>query len=301
MSDTTEQESARDAALAGTLSAMAETAPVRRRRRWRWRGIVAILGVFALAGAGTGALTAGALVRSAWTPPDSLLQEQLANFAAGSTGYAKPAGTAAFRHAPGRIDLHLGDGPASGPAAIEVWCLGAGSATWKLGDTTGTAHCSRAEETPRSQNLAVGTWAHAHLTGTLDGDVAIWAGQLRVAPQAAPSGAQQNAVADGVVTRDEYLQAWARMAGCMDADGYDYSPSEPDRILLSTGVDGAHAQKFDLECYPREFQDVDTLWQSQMDVAVAACLAAHGVAGTDEDLDSRLLQAHLTPESCHLW
>ena len=233
MPDTTEHETARDAALARTLTTMAGASPVRRRPQWR--GIVALLGVFALAGAGTGALTAGALARTVWTPDDALLKSQMANFAAGGIGYSKPAGVPAFQHGAGAIDLHLGDGPASSVAAVEVWCLGAGSVTWKLGEgpdaPTGSLRCAGVRQTPETRNLEVGPWPHAHLTGTLTGDVAIWAGQLTVAAPASPSGGQQNAVADKVVTRVEYLQAWARMAGCMDDDGYDYSPNESDRIL----------------------------------------------------------------------
>jgi hypothetical protein len=303
MSDTTEQETARDAALARTLSAMAETPPVRRRARWR--GIVAVLGVFALAGAGTGALTAGALARTAWTPDDTLLASELANFAVGHFPYSTAAGVPAFQHASGDIDLHLGDGPASSIADVEVWCLGAGSATWQLGDAPrGSVTCRGAEQTPHSQALEVGPWTNAHLTGRITGDVAIWAGQLTVAAAAAPSGAQQDALADKVVTRSEYVEAWGRLAGCMDGDGYDYAPAGlGDRLFADTGVDGAHAQRFDLECYPREFQDVDAQWQSQLQASVPPCLRAHGVTPSDDQSDWQLqLQgAGLTPASCHLW
>ena len=72
---------------------------------------------------------------------------------------------------------------------------------------------------------------------------------------------QKAAMADGTVTRAEYLDAFHRLQGCMTAGGYDMGQALESLTVISYTVPDHDEDYFEAKCYPQEFEDVDVAWQ----------------------------------------
>jgi hypothetical protein len=94
------------------------------------------------------------------------------------------------------------------------------------------------------------------------GSVELWAMWVTTPPFPTPSALQREALADGVVTRDEYLAGYDRFAGCMGALGYplEFVDRSSDVIDYAYRAEAAD-QGVDELCYATEFDGVDSSWQ----------------------------------------
>jgi hypothetical protein len=312
--DTTPAEpmSPRDQALLNTLEALATASSSAPRRRWTpVRTVVAALVAFTLAGAGAGVLTAGALVHTSEaviTPLESTMQ----TFGLYTLEDSHIVGTAQFFTGSGTTTVKVGERP-SGSVSLVVgfWCLSAGRSSLTLdghdlflGTTNGLDQrdCAAPASQPESDAVVqhlYGALRDPSLTVAGTGRFAVWAAWISQPQMATPSAAQRAETADGVVTRDEYLAAWSRLQGCMAQAGYPLGQVPETELVLQFGTSSSGEIAFDFSCYPREFQDVDTLWQGQVGTRGDACLTAHGdPLPTGELMENALKAANLTPEEC---
>lgn len=297
-----EQMTPRDEAIERVLIAMAELPP--RRTPW-WRSLLAIAGAFAIGGAVTGFLTAGAF--AGWTPtpdPDDQRASTMRTFALYAAEASTPLGTPHYYSGTGHMTIGLGEKPAGAVRIVySFWCLGAGQLSLSV-DTgpTNSTKCTPEPAQPVSEvaNVQGGGTHTLSVTGT--GKYAVWVSWIHQPATAKSSDAQQAAVADGVITRIEYVQAYARLQGCMAQAGFPLSNAPADEVVFGYTLRSEALAAFDVDCYPREFQDVDTMWQGQVDQRLTACLQAAGVT-PDRDPTVKLEQlapAGLTPQGCGL-
>lgn len=79
-------------------------------------------------------------------------------------------------------------------------------------------------------------------------------------PQTSPW--QKAALGDGVVTREEYLDAYDRFVACMERLGYTVHGGDPQSEVLSYTIESAQGSAGASDyCYQYEFHDVDVAWQ----------------------------------------
>lgn len=298
----TEQLSPRDEAIKRTLVAMAELPP--RRVPW-WRGLLAIVGGFAIGGAVTGFLTAGAF--AGWTPASSADDQRagaMSIYALYQAESSTPLGEPHYLTGTGRMSIDLGAKPTGAVGvAYGFWCLGAGHHSVTVdGAPHDAQQCPASEDQPRSGTATIqGGGAHTlEVTGT--GRYAVWVSWIHQPTTAKPSAAQQAAVTDGVITRDEYVQGFARLQGCMAQAGYPFGGVPDSEVIFGYSLNSEELPTFDYVCYPREFQDIDSMWQVQADTRLTACLKAAGITpNRDRDIAlQQLAPAGLTPQGCGL-
>lgn len=107
---------------------------------------------------------------------------------------------------------------------------------------------------------------------------------------AAPTGgaevspAQQAEVADGLVTYEEYHEAFRRYAACLADGGFDIVVLGEEYDLIETRLEMAAVDAgVDGPCYESEYKLVDTQWQlDHIDTSYTAevarrCLVDHGM------------------------
>jgi hypothetical protein len=272
----------RDALIAEVDS----TDPARARRSRKSpanRGtVLAIVGAFVLGAGVTGGVTAAALPG---VTADSALESALATstrYMVEETNHGTLVGTPAFRATSGDETFSLGAPPRDADRLAVTWeCLGRGDFT-----VTIAGQSVQASTDCRSGALGTGSavWdmvpASGHPVVTVSGGgsarYAVWLSWAKSASVATPSAQQVAETADGVVTLDEYTAAFGRLQACMAQAG------EPmGDVPLSWYSDGAWTSQavgtgpwyfysvtsdtavFDTQCYPREFSDVDSLWQTE--------------------------------------
>lgn len=98
------------------------------------------------------------------------------------------------------------------------------------------------------------------------------------------SPAQQAEIADGVVTSEEYHEAFRRYAACLADGGFDIVVLGEDYDLIETRLEMAAVDAgVDGPCYESEYKLVDTQWQlDHIDTSYTAevarrCLVDHGL------------------------
>jgi hypothetical protein len=118
---------------------------------------------------------------------------------------------------------------------------------------------------------------------------------------------QQSALADEVVSYDEYHDAFRRYSTCMESAGYTVERmGETNRVIdyripEAAGQDGTASV-----CYDRHFRFVDAAWQlSREDSSDQAaqyrdCLTAAGIQakGTLHEMYDQLVGAGIDPLQC---
>jgi len=262
------------------------TATTKARHRPPTRGtIVAVVTAFVVGGALTGGLTAAAFPGS---DPDAAVQSSLATttrYMVEDTNHGSVLGTPTFRTAHGSSSTTLTHRPSGADRVAVAWACTAGNAptvevagTAVVGTVCGGGGDSPGQEiglalsdVPSSGDVTVSFTA-----GDTD-RYALWVSWARAPRLAAPSAQQQAETADGVVTLDEYRTAFNRLVACQaQADqpigdvplswygdgawntaGHGIGPW----YLYSTPTAGS--ETFDTQCSPREFADVDAIWQGE--------------------------------------
>ncbi len=97
---------------------------------------------------------------------------------------------------------------------------------------------------------------------TEGGEYAVVVGWIDLPEPVKPSAAQKEALDDGVVTRPEYVAAFNRYLGCMNASGHGLGNVDQEAevfeylIVEDAVIDGTNDR-----CYAAEFAEVDVEWQ----------------------------------------
>ncbi|MCS5718797.1 hypothetical protein N1027_11695 [Herbiconiux sp. CPCC 205763] len=254
------EESTRDQAQRRMLVALADSAPLARRRP---RALLAVA-VFALSGALTGAavsaaaLTADAPNVSRQVPTTAMLS----TLVPGSTQlFAKP------------FIIENGSGPAAldvGPApegATELFlsfgCLDAGTHTTSIdGVVSSIFACDGPSLGSGGGRAVIGAGPH---TVRVEGEGAyvLWASWSAPAVPPEASAEQSAALADGAVTEAEYREGFARYQQCMADAGYPVDVADAPGPLISYTTSGAaHDSGAEEACYAADFRLIDMAFQA---------------------------------------
>lgn len=121
------------------------------------------------------------------------------------------------------------------------------------------------------------------------------------------SADQQNEIADGTITEDEYHAAFERFRACVAEGGYDLVVSGESYDLIDYAIPGAARDAgVDEPCYEREFAQTDTIWQlAHIDTSYIAerhrqCLVDNGIepADTEVAMYEQLNEAGIDESTC---
>jgi hypothetical protein len=281
---TTTESTERDAELRRALVATANAAPYARRRLGR-RTVIAAICAFALAGAATGGAVSA--VASSGDP-------SIVSTAAIQARYVLAQNSGTLVGDPfvvsgsGRRTVDLGRMPAGASTLVAVFsCLDPGSFTQRFdGKITETVTCTdHITSGSSTAGYVAGGPGGAHVPPIPAGEhsyrvdspsyarYTVWLSWASV-PVVRQSPAQRAAVADGKVTRDEYLAGYNRYSGCMSALGHPIGTVPESAVEISYAIadDGVNPGA-DATCYRREFTAVDSGWQIEVEqtpIAVAS-------------------------------
>jgi hypothetical protein len=251
----------RDAELRRMLVTTVSATPL-LRSRVRPKVIVGAIAAFAVAGALTGGAVASASSQSQ-SNVVTLLAATAKSYAHDQN--AKTVGLPYSRESNTTGTIEVGDPPkGANGLVVSFECLDSGKYVVRVDgllDTSETCSKSVNIDAP-STSLYVGA-VHKGRTYKVEppdhGRYAIWISWVKQ-EKFTPSYNQQAAMADGVVTREEYIDAYNRFAGCLGAFGDDVGVTPRGTILeYATSANEADENR----CYIREFQQVDSAWQGQ--------------------------------------
>ena len=260
-----------------------------RHRRPTRAAVAAVVGAFLVGSGVTGALTAAALPGG-----DDDLERDLATttrYGVVETNHGALVGRPAFSEGQGDLRVPLGPPPAGGDRVTFSWtCLTPGTVSVRIDDQVVWEPTACQPDRPGATTTTAPSWTMVAPPGTGQeavtlalttgsARVAVWASWARAPRIAEPSAQQAAETADGVVTLDEYTAAFNRLQACSAqagtpmgvvpltwvADGLWTGRPTPGATgpwyLYSTPSSGLAA--FDTQCYPREFADVDGIWQTE--------------------------------------
>ncbi len=257
--------STRDEAQRRLFVALADSAPLNRRRP---RTLVA-LAVFAISGILAGAATSAAvaLVSDArlgsvvvHVPPT---QAQLAAAVPGDTTLI---GDPFFiEHAAGPTTLDVGIPPEGATELFVAFrCLGAGVKVIRIdAEEIGTSYCDGSGGGFGGGEPVTGPGPHS-VSVSGSGSYLLWASWSAPAVAPAPSAQQSAAIADGSVTEEEYRAGFDRYVRCVADGGHSVDVHDATGTVIWYGNSGASVQSgVEGRCYASEFALVDTAWQSE--------------------------------------
>lgn len=291
------------------LLVAAASATVLPRARPTRKMVIAAIAAFALAGAATGgAVSAVAAVKN--SQPESV---QAARYVAeGVIGtHGSMLGTPIQYSGQGSTVLDLGTAPATAAGVVVAFnCVDPSSLSVTI--DAKTSHAQDVQSGGQCSGIfgqevtLSGLQKHVINISSMGSErYAVFVSWVKEPPLPAPSAAQTAVIADGVVTRSEYLASYNRYAGCMTAAGYPLPSVSDDYVYYPYAItDASVSSGADARCYASEFKEVDSTWQIYVEKAVAACLVARGVTplslqghGLTDRLE-QLLPLHLTFEKC---
>lgn len=260
----------RSDAIERLLSETVEATPIRRSpKRTAAIGIGSAVAAFALAGALTGGAIATASAPSA--------QQQKIDNATQAAGIgwvveqdARLIGQPVTLSGTGTMTVNLGHRPAGANAVVAASeCATPGTFSVGMGgNLTGEAAC-------KSSNTGTANVGASDYRVTTDGphtfsvttspgaQFSVWLSWIYY-PTLSPSPAVRAAIADGAVTRDEYVAAFNQYLGCMAAAGYTISGyDESARVIDYWNSEASVASGAENRCYVTQFRAVDSLWQTE--------------------------------------
>lgn len=265
MNSTDDAPTERLSRIRDALVERVETAPARRRRPHR-STVVAVVTAFVVGGALTGGLTAAAAAGSGDQSAVESLMATTARYDMSETTHGRLVGAPVFQQLSGPAEIRLPSRPA-GADAIEVvfTCTDPGTFSQRWGSLpVGEAGpCTVGSPDAAAYRSVSGTGRSFTVSGPDSARYAVWISWARF-PTLARASAQQDAeTADGKATFAEYTTAFNRLQACMAEAGHPMGivPFADERYDYAYASDGSVA--FDTECYPREFEAVDTLWQNE--------------------------------------
>jgi hypothetical protein len=164
--------------------------------------------------------------------------------------------------------VDLGPAPSGANAvALAIYCLEAGAYTLALdGEFTMGTECTEESGPVGGGGASVQMFVDGppqELSVDLDsGRYAVWAAWVNQPADGEPSAVQQDALADGAVTREEYIAGFERYVACMEDLGFVVSHGPLELEVLSYSIPGTAGNSGAANrCYESEFQLVDQEWQ----------------------------------------
>ncbi len=263
--DTDPRIPSRTAALRAQLVAqVAESAP-RPRTVTTGRVAVAAVLAFALAGATTG----GAVAATGMLTPTSTVELSMEELRVISFPGAELLGTPLVVTGSGETVVQLDDRPDEATGlALRVQCLDPGRYELMIDDRPdGWIQCDVDDagvfspsgfsqltdltvDDPQSVTVR-GQGADRYVI-SVSWAVSAWAIE--------PSEAQAAALADGVVTREEYLAGLDRYVACMEASGWSVAVVDAAAEVVEYSIEALSGDD-DARCYTAEFYELDMGWQ----------------------------------------
>jgi hypothetical protein len=256
----------RDEALRRVLVATVDSTRAPERRRWD--PAVASVGAFALAGA----LTGGTLATVNAPQADTIRYDAPLEISRPSIIDDDAVILGTPLTVTGRestvIDLGVAPDAATG-LVVEVYCLEPGFYRVKLDghpftEVACTAESERPEVVMSAVQVIDGAPPRAILIERDSGGYLVWAAWIDQPADAAPSSLQQEALADGVVTREEYEAGFDRYVACMAELGFHVNVIDAgtETIWYSIPGDAGNSGAAN-RCYEAEFDLVDMAWQGE--------------------------------------
>jgi hypothetical protein len=250
----------RDTALRRLLVATVDAGP--SPSRLPWRAAAAAIAAFALAGALTGGTLAsvarqpaGPTVFDMGGPP--ILEDDV-----------RILSTPVILTGRAASDADLGPAPAGANAlALAIYCLDLGRYRVSLdGQFTIGAECTPGPGPDLGGGGGVepfdGRPPRLLSVDVDSGEYAVWAAWVYQPADAEPSAAQEEALADGVVSREEYVAGFERYRACLTALGFEMYSGDTSAEIIGYSIEGAAGQSGAANrCYESEFHLVDMEWQ----------------------------------------
>jgi|GEM_PF-2841524 len=267
------ESNARDAALRQALvdtvnsSTAANGTPrsTRSRLPFSWRS-VSLIAAVAVASATTGAVSASVISNS--EPYPANVTASLAASVARPNAVA--LGQAVYVQSDGTETVQLGEMPEGATnLAVRNSCTEAGNVTIELdGEWVGSFGCDAASSGPGSGGgtFTVNSEGPHILTFTSQrgSSYEAWIAWVQEPPVPSLGAQQKSDLADGTVTRDEYVGAFNRFAGCLAGAGFFTTAPDFDAAVLEYSIPAeAVTSGADELCYVSQFGEVDAAWQIQ--------------------------------------
>jgi hypothetical protein len=136
----------------------------------------------------------------------------------------------------------------------------------------------------------------------------LWAGWAKEDPAPGPSAELQSAMADGVVTKEEYVAGFYRYASCVEDHGWQISYVDDGSTFIGYSLVGdIDAVSEYTQCYLPLFGDIDNAWtlanpdDSFTTIQLQACLRNHGIIPSESaaEVDQQLIDAGIPFEDCY--
>jgi hypothetical protein len=274
----------RDAELRSALVKLVSRS-AHSRRRSRKLVITSII-IFAIAGAMTGGAVAAATINA---PPQHAVNDALSEAAHEQVidQNAILVDAPIVRSGSGTTIIRLGKKPAGATNLVVAFeCTDVGTLTTLIDGHNDGQKCGESDQfnPTASQEPVFGTGSHTFKIVAAPGiRFTVWISWIAAA-SFGPSSAQLAELADGKVTRAEYLAAYDRFAACMADAGYPLGDVPRNTTLLDYATPGdIYADAAFQRCYTTEFDQVDTVWQlenwstSYTAVTERTCLRGIGV------------------------
>ncbi len=265
MPDTSPRTPSRSAVLRAELVArVAESAP-RPRTITTGRVAVAAVLAFALAGATTG----GAVAATGMLTPTSRVELSLEELRVISFPGAELLGTPLVVTGSGETVVRLDDRPEESTGlALWVQCLDAGRYDIMIDDLPdGWIQCDAGDDGVFSPggfsqltDLTVEDPQSVTVRGQGGNRYVIWVSWAVTPAAIEPSEAQAAALADGVVTREEYVAGLDRYIACMEASGWSVGVVDREAEVIEYSIEAISGDD-DARCYAAEFYELDMGWQ----------------------------------------
>ena len=243
------------------LVALADSAPLTRRRP----KLLAMLAVFAISGALTGAaVSAAAAVMTAERATISRQAPSTSMLAALVPGDTQLVGEPfGIEDGAGASTLNVGVMPDGATELfVSFGCLDAGTYTTSIdGAVTGVYSCDGPSLNSGGGRAVTGDAPHA-IKVAGEGRYVLWASWSARAVQPPASAEQTAALVDGTVTEAEYHEGFKRYQQCMTDAGYPVDVADATGPVISYSTSGAAVDSgSEGACYAAEFRLLDTAWQ----------------------------------------
>ncbi len=267
--DTDPRIPSRTAVLRAELVAQATESAPRTRTVMTGRVAVAAVLAFALAGATTG----GAVAATGMLTPTSTVEYSMEELRVITFPGAEMLGAPLVVTGSGETVVRLDDRPAEATGlALRVQCLDVGRYDIVINDVPESwVQCDTTNEGVQS----VGGFSQLFdLNFDLNGDgpqsvtvrgqgadrYVVWVSWAVLPAPVEPSEAQADALADGVVTREEYLAGLDRYVACMEASGWSVGVVDREAEVVDYRIEAISGDD-DARCYAAEFAELDSAWQ----------------------------------------
>lgn len=266
--ETTPPTPTRNAALRAELVAQASES-VTSPRLGQGRIAVTSILAFTLAGATTGAAVAAT---GAFSPQEtvSAVQIEMDEVRAITFPGAEFFGAPLIVTGSGTTVIELGERPEGATTlALRVGCIDPGRFDIQIDETPDSwVQCDGDDV---ADGPTVGGFSSQYdigdvvpravtVTGGSGERYVVWVSWAAAPEQPAPSDAQQAALVDGVVTREEYVAGLDRYIACMDERGWSVGVIDRNAEVVDYNVE-AIAAADDAQCYAAEFELLDIAWQ----------------------------------------